>query len=182
MALTIVATWGGDSSNAYCTLDYANSYITEQKVDNDAWVAAGEVTRKAAIVEATRHIDYSGRWVANKYYWNQALEFPRVLDETFTDTRYPGTGNVLLGTPGNIEYAEMEEDVKKACAEQANWIIKMSGKDDLQELQSRGVKNYSESIGRISESYTFKTSASVLCSDTKRLLRKYRSPTRLERG
>lgn len=176
MPATIISSWGGPGSNCYCEVTSASAYFETKVGDLSMWTDASTAQQIASLIQATRLID-ANPWRGTKYYWDQRLEFPRTLfDEG--DNRF----TTSLGTPYALEYAQMQEDVIAACAEQAFWLIKNSGVDELRELQDRGVKSYSESIGKISESYTFNTAGARLMADSSLLLRKYRSSPRVVRG
>jgi len=177
MSLVLDATWGGANSNTYTTDTEFASYV-ETKVKRDQWDSASEATRKASLVEASRAIDSLCRWRGSKYFWNQRLEFPRTLA---TDSAL-GTVTEIGTLSLRVEYAWMLQDVKNACAEQALFLLKQGGEDTLLELAQRGVRSYSESIGKISESYSFGGSASPVCPEAARFLARYRSSPRLVRA
>jgi hypothetical protein len=95
---------------------------------------------------------------------------------------YDWTGATVLGSPSTPEEVRMQEDVIAACCEQAYYLLANSGEDELMELQAKGVRSYSEGIGKISESYNFGGAGSVLFIGARRLLGKYKAGRRIERG
>ena len=178
MALVLDATWGGINSNTYAT-DLELAVYVETKVKRDQWDAASDAARKASLVEATRAIDSLGRWVGERYSWNQRLQFPRTL---FAEAALGSATEIGTLTFLRVEYAWMMQDVKNACAEQALYILKQGGEDTLLELAQRGVRSYSEGIGKISESYSFGASASPMSPEASRFLARYKSSPRLVRA
>jgi len=76
MALTLVATAAGESSNTYCTLVEADSYH-ETRLHNEDWTDANDTNKNAALVWATRLLDEMVDWVGTKYTTAQALRWPR---------------------------------------------------------------------------------------------------------
>lgn len=92
MALVFDTTVGGTAANSYTTIQEAEDY-------NDArlfstWDAVALADRQAALVWATRILDYSFDWAGAKYTIEQALRWPRysVLDrdgQLFDSTEIP---------------------------------------------------------------------------------------------
>jgi hypothetical protein len=179
-APTLIASYGGGTSNVYVTYAAANAYF-DTKVSRDSWDSATEPQRQAALMEATRHID-SRVWRGKRYYYEQLLEFPRTMYED--DPAYPGEVYAVsvISSPANVDWRKMEQRVKDACCEQALHILELSGDDSIAQLKRRGVTSYSESIGKISESYQFGGGSSVLCSEAARLLSWYTASPRIVRG
>lgn len=75
MALVFDTTVGGTAANSYTTIQEAEDY-------NDArlfstWDASPLADRQAALVWATRVLDYSFEWQGAKYTIEQALRWPR---------------------------------------------------------------------------------------------------------
>ena len=171
---TVIASFGGGTSNSYADLAYANTYM-DTKVNRDAWDDATPAKHGAALIEATRQID-ARRWRGSRYYSFQNLEFPRTMYSE--EATYPGEtyaiSQSLVSTPANIDWVRMESRVKDACCEQALHILDLGGSDSLSKLQRRGVRSYSESIGKISESYSFGAGYSAICPEAARLLSLYK--------
>lgn len=76
MALTLDATVGGANSNAYLTAAEGDSYHEGRLFATD-WTGATTGDKEAAIVWATRILDYSFDWTGSKYTIEQALRWPR---------------------------------------------------------------------------------------------------------
>lgn len=150
--MTIIATWGGSDSNAYLDHTAANSIVTTTVVNVDSWTAATTVTREAAIIQASRDVD-AFQYIGYRYYTEQNLEFPRMLD-TFPWNRVALTGVNSL----DVEQARMKRRVEEATALQANFIVRLSRSKDLDNIQL-GVSGISETIGPISKNVSYKDSA-----------------------
>ena len=76
MALTLDATAGGASANAYCTVAEADSYH-EGRLHIEDWTGAATATKEAAIVWATTLLDTQMDWVGSQTTTTQALRWPR---------------------------------------------------------------------------------------------------------
>jgi len=76
MALTLDATVGGTSSNSYTTAAEGDSYH-EARLFSTGWTGASTATKEAALVWASRMLDYSFDWTGSKYTIEQALRWPR---------------------------------------------------------------------------------------------------------
>ena len=76
MSITIVATASATDANSYQTLAGANTYF-ETRLHSDNWTSAGDETKKAALVWATRLLDDLVDWVGGKYTESQSLRWPR---------------------------------------------------------------------------------------------------------
>lgn len=179
MPLSLVNTWGGASSNTYADLDEFETF-TDELIDQTPYTGATTPQRAAALVQATRAID-SRNWRGQRYHWNQRLEFPRTQyadGNRFSNDSYLSP----IGSPANPEWTRMQEKVRTACCEHAITLLDNDGEDNLLSLQARGVKSYSESIGKISESYSFSGGVKVLTPKAMRLLNEYYEGPRLVRG
>ena len=76
MSLTLVDTAGSASANTYASIDTASTYFSE-RLHNSTWLAASLEDRKAALIWATRVLDYSVDWVGTAMVSTQALRWPR---------------------------------------------------------------------------------------------------------
>lgn len=76
MAVTLDTTVGGASSNAYCTLAEAETYM-ESRLHKANWTAAADADKNSAIAWATRILDEQLDWDGMVYSESQALRWPR---------------------------------------------------------------------------------------------------------
>lgn len=76
MAVTLDATVGGASSNAYCTLLEANTYHETRLYKSD-WTDADNTSRTIALVWATRLLNEQIAWNGYKFTSTQLLSWPR---------------------------------------------------------------------------------------------------------
>lgn len=76
MAITIVATAGASNANSFVLQADATAYL-EARLNSSAWTNAVDADQKAALVEATRELNYRG-WTGQKATAAQALAWPRV--------------------------------------------------------------------------------------------------------
>jgi hypothetical protein len=77
MAITLDATAAGASSNAYCTLAEAETYM-ESRLHKASWTAATDANKNAAIAWATRILDEELDWDGSIYSSTQSLRWPRI--------------------------------------------------------------------------------------------------------
>ena len=90
--MTIDATPGGASSDAYCTVAEADAYHSN-RLHNDEWAAASDAVKEAAIKWATQLLDQYD-WDGTKASTTQALRWPRSYvmnrdDEELADDAIP---------------------------------------------------------------------------------------------
>ena len=94
MASVLDATAGGVSANTYLTLADAETYFGD-RLHKDTWDDAGEDSKNAALLWATRLLDLEN-WVGNRHTYTQALRWPRSNvpnldeDEYLDETTIPG--------------------------------------------------------------------------------------------
>lgn len=108
MAITVITTAGGATSNSYCTVAEGTTYHTG-RLHNADWSDAGGSERSAAVVWATRLLDDHVVWDGVRNDGTQVLEWPR-------------TG---LVDPGgySVDSATIPQFLKDAAAELARWLI-----------------------------------------------------------
>jgi len=114
MALTLDATVGGASANAYLTATEATAYL-EGHVNAAAWTAATTGAQEQALVAATRRLDQDD-WRGGKADPAQALRWPRayVTDADGNDLATDAipreikdaTAELALALLGNPAYLE----------------------------------------------------------------------------
>jgi hypothetical protein len=75
MAITLVATVGGSTSNTYATLAEATTYF-EGRLNVTDWTGATTDEKNRALVMAARRLDQEV-WVSEKAASTQALKWPR---------------------------------------------------------------------------------------------------------
>ncbi len=108
MALTLIATAGSATANAYCTAAEADSYH-DGRLHKTDWTNATNATKEAAIVWATEILDRSAKWYGWKADQDQALRWPRTNTWDRDGQTYD---NSIVPTP-----------VKNATAELARLLI-----------------------------------------------------------
>lgn len=116
MALTLIATPGSATANAYCTLAEADAYC-EAHVAGAAWADLDESVKLAAIIQATRELDSYVEWTgAPTAIGTQALAWPRC------GMYAPNAGLVDPSSWSPISSTEIPVRLKNACAEQARLL------------------------------------------------------------
>jgi hypothetical protein len=122
MAVTIVTTVGGASSNSYATLAEAETYM-EGRLNGSTWDADTDDNKNRALVEAARELQVL-RWTGTRVDTTQALAWPRQWAVDVDD-------------PNGDYYAttEVPQRVKDAQMELAFQFIK-AGTTDLAALDS----------------------------------------------
>ena len=76
MALTIIADPGLATSNCYCSLEEAETYMAANLYTTD-WDNATEPSKNKSLVMATRLLDEHIDWKGTKSFDTQALRWPR---------------------------------------------------------------------------------------------------------
>jgi hypothetical protein len=84
MAITIVTTPGGATSNSYVTLVEANEYFEGVNWFDSTWAGLTEAVRNSYLVLSTRAIDRLN-FQGGVYDTGQALQFPRDFTNEQTD-------------------------------------------------------------------------------------------------
>lgn len=198
---TIISSYGGSESNAYCNLVEANSIVLSSSLDYQRWTDASTVTREIALIQATRHIE-GVTWYGSKFFYNQSLAAPRSTrgsgwlggnevygwnypeDKDSFPWQYYGANLAATSVNTfNIEYQLQREAFKRANAYQAVHLLRMQkGRNRHRERQSQGVTSYSEGIGKLSESYSYGQTALSLCPEAYDELRPYLGAPMVTRG
>jgi hypothetical protein len=108
MAITIDASVGGGSANAYCTLTEADTYHASHPYAS-VWDAATDDQQNRAIVTATRLLDEHIAWIGWVASSTQALLWPR-------------SGGIYRNGYG-IPSTVIPADLKRATAELARQLL-----------------------------------------------------------
>jgi hypothetical protein len=184
MSITLVTTWGGETSNSYNDLSSVSVYIEENFIDDEVWIDLTEEQRRKIILRSTRDIDntllYSGRRREAK----QRLQFPRVFDIEI----FPFIHTDPSVQDDDIIERDMKRRVQDALAEQCYFIAKAFSQgigDEHRERQALGITSISESIGPISESVSYAGgggSSMKLSPNAYDLIKHYVASPRLVRG
>ena len=150
--MTVIASWGGGTSNAYLDITAADSILSTTVIDYSSWTDATTQKREAAVIQASRDVD-SRQYIGVRYYFDQNLEFPRELRSD-----YPWNRTTVLGTiTEDTEQERMQRRVEEATALQALWLLRNSGQNEHMENIAAGVSRKSEELGPIKESVSYKS-------------------------
>jgi len=84
MAVALVTTIGGSTSNSYVTLAEANTYMEGIPWFDSDWNDLSDVIKNSRILQAARAIDRLN-FLGEKYLDDQAMEFPRDITDQSTD-------------------------------------------------------------------------------------------------
>ena len=191
--LTLVATWGSSAANVYSDATLATTFLRDAYLDNAHWLVADGPKKAAALAQATRDID-AGNYTGTRYFYKQALAFPRVPPGLGLSEVGPyGINSVGEPDAGFFNFVEQDEYLRKqkvrleqACAIQACELLRRpNGRDLHREAQQRGIASQSTSRAGISESYSYGpggSSSSRLAPDALDLLKAYRCGPSLSRG
>lgn len=153
--MTIIASWGGPHPvNSYIGLTEANSLITTTFIDPADWTSSTSIKQAAALIEATRHID-SRQYIGGRYYFDQQLEFPRVLSLTF-----PWNRTSVSSTVYDVQMGRMQRAVETATCMQALWLLRQSGRNLHAERISMGIKGFTETVGPLTEKVEYRGKSS----------------------
>lgn len=176
MALTVVSSYGGGTSNSYIAVTDAAT-IKDEFMNASDYTDASTTIQGQALIRATRMID-AKVWKGCAYYYDQNLQFPRSLkgESNFEEL----SADVI----GSTEFEHQKKQVKWATVAQAIYLLRVN--TDLtkrQDLKSQGISNFS--LGQFSESYGDTQGgirkANVLCEDTLGFLIDYKGMAKLYR-
>lgn len=178
--MTVIASWGGGTSNAYVSITAADSILSTTVVDYTAWTNATTAQREASVVQASRDVD-ARQYIGHRYYHDQNLEFPRNLT-----SRFPWNYTNILTTTNDPEQYRMKRRVEEATALQALFLLKNVGQQTHADIIQAGVKSWSEQVGALSTSVNYGSGASVaaakLSADARVLLSDYLADRRVYRA
>ena len=184
---TLITTWGGSTSNSYLSASEATTMAGLYKLSTEIkpWDDATTSDVEVALIRATSDIDNTFTYLGKRREYQQQLEFPRQIPEM----SFPfSTSNPDILTDDEVQRM-MEERVKKATFEQAFYIIKNSaGEAEVQEMhrqrQNMGIRGYGESLGPVSESYSYGAPGDfiTIAPKTWEHLQWYIEPPKLVRG
>lgn len=144
--MTLIASYGGNQSNAYINVSQANSFIQSAVLANTEWFELSSVNREAVLIQATRDID-SRQYVGTRRFFDQLLEFPRESRASFPWNRTTQTET----TTGDETQRRMLRDVTEACALQAVFLARQGGRNEHAERLSQGIRSISEGVGPLRE-------------------------------
>jgi hypothetical protein len=102
--MALIATAGASNANSYTTVDFADLYLTGERLGGDAWQSVSPSQKEAALISATRELERES-WKGERATTTQALDFPR--SGIYNDNA--------------VEYSDstVPDDVQRACAELA---------------------------------------------------------------
>ena len=182
MPTLITSFGGGTATNAYADLTCVNSVVTNEVLDDNAWTGASTPNRQKAVLIATKAID-ALPWMGKPYYaadYEQGLAFPRT------------TVAIPLSVKNNLDeddvLSSQERTLQRACAFQALATLANSGQTIHEDHMRRGIGNYSYSLGKLSESFSYKGAGAQsgtwasLCEDARRELAEYAHARRIVRA
>jgi len=189
MAVTIDATWGGDTSNTYLTVAEASALLTSNVLNFDAWEDADEDQKTRALIVATQNIDTMD-WLGARYFYHQKLEFPR----TAPGTNFPyiygttATGNVYVDITESDDFQKrLKTRVQLSCSLQALYLLEKNCASRSvakhRDYQKAGINSWSKSAAGISESYSYDRASTVILSpEAFDQLRYYKASPTVSRG
>lgn len=127
MTLTIVATAGDASANAYCTLAEAEAYVATLVWAED-WAGKTDEQKKAAIINGARLLD-TLRWRGVRSSQAQAMAWPRCAGNTpvrFDGLTVAAEGYLLDRDGYEVASDTIPNQVKNANAE---FALRLLGED-----------------------------------------------------
>jgi hypothetical protein len=135
MTLTLDATAGGPSANAYIDVAGADAYF-EARLQDATWLGASPTDKAAALVWATRILDTRIRWSGLRSTTTQALDWPRSY------VRDPNSMRAVAEAfPDSVMYVSstiIPQDLKDACCELA---LDLLSKDRTLDPSSKGLRS-----------------------------------------
>lgn len=188
MAVSIACSYGGKFDNSYLELTHATDVIQNSGhfLTYDDWVAASPDEKSTALIMATNLID-GLRWVGAKFFYQQSLEFPRVLPGR--EWPWGGFDPRAEPDPSFYTYVQAAEDqrlmrlrLEVATAATALYVLARGGEFAERDIYYAGRQSYSRG-SRFSEGSSFREPPSPIPPLAWDRMRYYRSHgPRLVRG
>jgi hypothetical protein len=185
MAIVLDATVGGEFSNAFTNIAYADEYFENHynSVKKAAWQALTDEAKEAALMDATQILEQfnfivgvlkptvsdmvydprTGKFLAyvnesvtpTKYNYFQALQFPRSVDVYTDGTLY------------------IPEKIKRATCEQAVYLLAFDDSALANRLQGITMDRVSIGQGAISATQEYGLGGTMLAPTAHQLIRPY---------
>lgn len=177
---TLQAEYGHAAADSYITVEAADTWIRGHCLNPAGWVN-DPAKRLVALRMATMQIDAAAPWHGARYWYNQALEFPRILGSVDVGPRGEFDGASFEQRLSTDQYLrEQKRRVQAACCFQALYLLN-EGRDVARDAQYRGAT--SRSLGhRFSESESYGRPHLVLCPEAWDQLGPYEGDPVLQRG
>lgn len=124
MTLSVISTPLDPGQNSYVSLSEMTAYLTDRVFDPTiltTWTALTASQQAAAVVNASRSLDTSAKWIGDQYSRDQKLKWPR------TNAWVEGFLIDVVSTP---------ELVKEATCEMAIWIVQNAGAVSVQNQEA----------------------------------------------
>lgn len=187
MALTVISSWGGGTSNSY--IDYTDAVVyLESKLYTAPWTAVGSLVCEKALVEATRRID-AINWRGDRYFTFQKLAFPRAITALYPDLGAMTEGVWSQLAAQNDEYTRMYNNVRDATVEEAVYLLDNMQVDArgratpfAERISMLGVGSFNDGAGGVSEGYYFAKSPYGLSREAYMLLKEWFGAVSVKRG
>jgi hypothetical protein len=114
---------GKPNANSYISLEEANSYFENKRLNSSSWTSTSDANKKIALKMATSVLDHEVQWKGEKRYTAGSLRWPR-------NWVYDDDGALLSN-----DY--VPSTVREATAEMALWLL---GQDRFTNRSGIGLK------------------------------------------
>jgi hypothetical protein len=181
----IIASYGGAQDNSYLTVDRATDLITTNFLYWTDWEDADGDDRARALIMAANALE-GITWVGERFFYNQALVFPRSLPGQempwggFNPREEP-TGDFYTYIQQAEDQQRMLRRVEIAVCAQALEILKHGGEDPHRDTVFAGIRSRGRG-SKFSDSASYAEAPWGLCPRAWDQVRHYKGSPRLVRG
>lgn len=99
------------TANSYTTVEEATTFLTEERLFSDVWIAATEAEQERALLWARYLFESMWTWKGSRVSTTQPLQFPRYLDGVNT-----GFPTALRRAQAEVAMLLLEKDPTKQLA------------------------------------------------------------------
>lgn len=140
--------WGGPVATSYLSVADADEIAAMVLASSSSWVDLVDSVKETYLMQSARSID-SLHYIGELAYTDQILKWPRIVSRKEWTTRY-------IGLQDDDRFQRKSKfDIQVACLLEAVNRYTLAGKTDHAEMSSKGIKQYSKSVGPIREQYTY---------------------------
>lgn len=176
ISATIISAWGGNQSNCYVSDTECSSFIETAIIDIAAWQNADWRARRAAMLEATRDVD-SKQYMGGRYYYDQRLEFPRVIPLAFPWNRTASSSMMW-----SIAMERQKRNVQHATCWQTLHILRQGGRNKDADAVVAGIKSKGKAVIGSSRTVSYSNRVERLCQEAIAILAEWRTSPRIIRS
>lgn len=170
MSITLVTTVGGETSNSYADVTYADEYFDGRFSSGTGWLGYTTAQKEARLLAASRMLEtlkYVGKLVSD----DQSMSWPRKRDDRAAFDMWASSGSTLIINKREYATDEIPTPILHAQCELALFVLDTDGNYvQSDSTTSSGDSVKSEKLGKWSVSYGSPTRISFPSKEVSDLL------------